>query len=51
MIERMQANVRRLSQEPVAPYTMAETDARLDEAERDIEEGRYFTTDQVFHPQ
>ena len=51
VIERMQANVRRLSQEHVSPYTMEEIDARLDEAERDIEEGRYYTTDQVFHPQ
>ena len=51
VIERMQANVRRLSQEPVAPYKMEEIDARLDEAERDIAEGRYFTSDQVFHPQ
>lgn len=51
MIERMQANVQRLSQEPAAPYTMEEIDARLDEAECDIEEGRYYTTDQVFHPQ
>ena len=51
VIERMQANVQRLSQESVAPYTMEEIDARLDEAERDIEEGRYYTTDQVFHSQ
>ena len=51
VIDRMQANVRRLTQESVTPYTMEEIDARLDEAERDIEEGRYYTTDQVFHPQ
>ena len=51
VIERMQANVRRLSQESVTPYTKEEIDARLDEAERDIEEGRYYTTDEVFHPQ
>ncbi len=51
VIERMQANVQRLSREPLTPYTMEEIDARLDEAERDVEEGRYYTTDQVFHPQ
>ena len=51
VIERMQANVQRLSQEPLTPYTMEEIDARLDEAERDVEEGRYYTTDEVFHPQ
>ena len=32
-----------------APYTMEEIDARLDESERDIEEGRYYTTEEVFH--
>ena len=49
-IERMQANVRRLNRESVTPYTMEEIDARLDESERDIEEGRYYTTEEVFHP-
>ena len=51
VIERMQANVRRLNNESVAPYTMEEIDARLDESEHDIEEGRYYTTEEVFHPQ
>ena len=51
VIERMQANVRRLSREAGAPYTMEEIDARLDESERDVEEGRYYTTEEVFHPQ
>ena len=50
VIERMQANVRRLNGDTVAPYTMEEIDARLDEAERDIEEGRYYTNEEVFHP-
>ena len=50
VIERMHANVRRLNRESVAPYTMEEIDARLDESERDIEEGRYYTTEEVFHP-
>ena len=49
VIERMQANVQRLSQEAIAPYTMEEIDARLDESEREIEEGRYYTTEEVFH--
>ena len=49
-LERMQANVRRLNRESVTPYTMEEIDARLDESERDIEEGRYYTTEEVFHP-
>ena len=51
VIERMQANVRRLNREAVTPYTMEEIDARLDESELDIEEGRYYTTEEVFHPQ
>jgi len=50
VIERMQANVRRLNREAVATYTKEEIDARLDESERDIEEGRYYTTEEVFHP-
>ena len=51
VIERMQANVRRLYNESVAPYTMEEIDARLDESERDIEEGRFYSTEEVFRPQ
>jgi hypothetical protein len=51
VIKCMQANVRRLNQEAVATYTKEEIDARLDESERDIEEGRYYTTEEVFHPQ
>lgn len=51
VIERMQANVRRLNREAVTPYTMEEIDARLDESELDIEEGRYYSTEEVFHPQ
>jgi len=51
VIERMQANVRRLHRRHVSPYTMAEIDARLDESEQDIEEGRYYSTEEVFHPQ
>ena len=50
VISELQANVRNLSQAPV-PYTMEEIDARLDESERDIEEGRYYTTEEVFDPQ
>ena len=50
VIERLQNNVRVLSRGSVAPYTMEEIDARLDESERQFEEGQYFTTDQVFHP-
>ena len=38
-------------EESLKPYTMEEIDARLDESERDIEEGRYYTTEEVFHPQ
>ena len=49
VIERMQANVRQLTSKST-PYTMEEIDARLDESERDIEEGRYYTTEEVFHP-
>ena len=51
VIERMQANVRRLNREAVTTYTKEEIDARLDESERDIEEGRYYTTEEVFHSQ
>ncbi len=50
VIERMQANVRQLTSKST-PYTMEEIDARLDESERDIEEGRYYSTEEVFHPQ
>ena len=50
VISELQANVKSLSETP-APYTMEEIDARLDESERDIEEGRYYTTEEVFHPQ
>ena len=50
VISELQANVKSLS-ETHAPYTMEEIDARLDESERDIEEGRYYTTEEVFHPQ
>ena len=49
VIERMQANVLRVSQH--APYTMEEINARLDESEQDIAEGRYSSTEEVFHPQ
>ena len=48
VISELQANVRGLRQAP-APYTMEEIDARLDESERDIEEGRFYTTEEVFH--
>lgn len=51
VIERMQANVQQLNHVEMAPYTMEEIDARLDESERDVEEGRYYMTDEVFHPQ
>ena len=37
--------------ENVTPYSMEEIDARLDETEQQIDEGRYKTTNQVFHPQ
>ena len=37
--------------EEVAPYTMEEIDARLDEAERDDAAGRLYSTEQVFGPQ
>lgn len=30
------------------PYTMSEIDARLDEAERDAETGKLYSTEQVF---
>ena len=50
VISELQANVKGLNQTHT-PYTMAEIDARLDESERDIEEGRYYTTEEVFHPQ
>ena len=36
---------------PTRPYTMDEINARLDEAERDIDEGRLFATEEVFHPE
>ena len=32
-------------------YTMDEIDARLDEVEHDLAEGRYYTTEHVFQPQ
>ena len=40
-----------IASEDVTPYSMEEIDARLDETERQIAEGRYKTTRQVFHPQ
>ena len=51
VISALQKHIRHASKRSLAPYTMEEIDARLDEAERDMEEGRYFTTDEVFHPQ
>ena len=47
----LQNNIDKLNQVDITPYTMQEIDAQLDEAERDIEEGRYYTTEDVFHPQ
>ena len=47
----LQNNIDKLNQADLTPYTMQEIDAQLDEAERDIEEGRYYTTEDVFHPQ
>jgi len=44
----MEANVHRLNQESVTPYTIEEIDARLDESESDIEAGRYNTTEEIF---
>ena len=50
VITELQNNVDKLQNHPdIAPYTMQEIDAQLDEAERDIEEGRYYTTEEVFH--
>ena len=49
VISELQANVKGLSQTHTS-YTMEEIEARLDESERDIEEGRYYTTEEVFHP-
>ena len=37
--------------EEVAPYTMEELDARLDEAEDDVVNGRLYSTEQVFTQQ
>ena len=48
VIAEMQNNVRCLRQAP-APYTMDEINARLDESERDIEEGRVSSFDSIFH--
>ena len=50
VISELQANVRGLREAPT-PYTMEEINARLDESERDIEEGRFYTTEEVFHSQ
>ena len=50
VISELQANVKSLSETP-APYTMEEIDARLDESERDIEEGRVSSFDSIFHPE
>ncbi len=41
----------RISTRKVEPYSLSEIDARLDETERQIEEGRWKTTEQVFHSQ
>ena len=49
VITELQENIDKLNQVDITPYTMQEIDAQLDEAERDIEEGRYFTTEEVFH--
>ena len=49
VIERMQAHLGYISQE--TPFTKEEIDARLDESEQDIANGRYSTTQEVFHPQ
>lgn len=35
--------------DPLRPYTMAEIDAMLDEAEAAFEAGDYLTQDEVFH--
>ena len=51
VISELQSNVQRLSRENLTPYTMDEINTRLDESERDIEEGRYYTTEEVFHSQ
>ncbi len=51
VVAEMQANIQRLNRDAVAAYTMEEIDARLDESERDVEEGRYYTTEEVFHPE
>ena len=32
----------------LSPMTLEEINARLDKAERDIDEGRYYTTEEVF---
>ena len=40
---------RRRSKEQLKPYTMAEIDAMLDEAEAAFEAGDYLTQDEVFH--
>ena len=50
VISELQANVKSLSETP-APYTMEEINARLDESERDIEEGRVSSFDSIFHPE
>ena len=40
-----------IASENVAPYSIEEIDSRLDETERQIAEGRYRTTQEVFHTQ
>lgn len=34
---------------PLTPYTMEEINAMIDEAERDFESGRFYTTEEVIH--
>ena len=45
----MQENVRRLSRESKAPFTLEEIDARLDASERDLAEGRVSPFDTLFY--
>ncbi|MBQ9427400.1 MAG: hypothetical protein IJU36_07195 [Paludibacteraceae bacterium] len=49
VITRMQENVRRLSRESKAPFTLEEIDARLDASERDLAEGRVSPFDTLFY--
>ena len=51
VIAEMQANVDKLSGEALTPYSMDEINARLDEAEQQIEASRFYTSEQVFNPQ